>query len=397
MNVVENFSNDSLNRENWSNPKTTTGVRNRDTRSLFFNDSSSPISGIHSRKSSIASTTKGQNIIPTTISNNRPSKRFYEDESSGIFVAPKLKGNNRTIKRNNHNRKRDKNASKRKRGQHRKLNDEKIGPWEFNKFIKKEFNKEPLTEEIQWKTINRPLADCIMQLVEGNANSALDDVFVQYNNELQHITNNNYGEIDKIYNKKQQLFNEILDKMHNKLRDSQFPSKLKDIDLDVEAIVSKREYIQQLYEDEMKNIENIEIALQQEKEKLSESKRILQGIKQNKEKNLNEKLLKDDLHPILIPAIQNAYGMIESSTGDNVRGGDKPTSWKKDIADMNLEIPIQIKTERADYADEWDAVEAMPVLNDVKLTKNEFYTDINSFLKYGNLRETLEFFNRFNK
>ncbi|CAB4255760.1 similar to Saccharomyces cerevisiae YGR179C OKP1 Outer kinetochore protein, required for accurate mitotic chromosome segregation [Maudiozyma barnettii] len=405
MNIVESLSNDSLDRENWANPKptTTTEGRNRDTRNLFFNDSSSSISGIRSRKSSIASTIKGQNIIPTTTSANRQLKRFYEDESSGIFVAPKLKSNSRTVQRSNPSRIRDKsirlkqNISKPKRGQHLKSNDKKIGPWEFNKFIKKEFNKEPLTEEIQWKTINRPLADSIMQLVEENTNSALDDVFHQYDSELQHITNSKHGETDKIYNIKQQLLNEILDKMHKKLRDSQFPSKFRNIDLDVETIVSKRAHIQQRYEEEMKNIENIEIVLQQEKEKLSESKRVLQGIKQNKEKNLNGKLLKDDLHPILIPAIQNAYGMIGSTTGCNSMSNDKSASWKMDVADMNLEVPVKRKVARADSADVLEATEDMPALDELTRVRNEFCSGINTFLDNGNLRETLKFFKHFDK
>lgn len=376
------------------------------TRSLFYNDSisstSSPtsIANINKEPTIAPPPIQSHNIIPRT---NPQFKKFYEDESS--FIAPKPQSYSRqNIIQRTKNKKRNNPFSKSKRKQSRKNSNSnnRIGPWEFNKFIKKSYNdKGPIrNEDIVWKTISKPLADSMMQLVEENTNSSIDDIFIDCNNDLETITMDKFGEVDKIYNLKQRLLNEILDKMNDKLRDSQLPSSFKSIDLDVETIVSKREYIQGLYEEELKNIETIEIALEKEKEKLEESKKILQGIKSNKNKNLNEKLLKDDIHPALIPAIQNAYGMIGTNSGTTTNKiGNKTSSWKKDIAEMNLQLPASMNNRHKKLTSEEEnaAKLSIPSLKEYLDINNELQNRVSDILQNGNLADTQAFFNNFSK
>lgn len=373
-------------------------------QSLFYNDSISSTSSAPSipdinKQPVIASTIQSQNIIPRA---NPQFKKFYESDSSFIVPKPQSLSHQNIIQRTK-NKKRNNLLSRSKRKQSKKNpTNNKIGPWEFNKFIKKVYNeKGPIrNESVLWKTISKPLGDSLMQLVEENTNSAIDDIFIDYNHDLQRITRNKFGEIDKIYNLKQRLLNEILDKMNKKLRDSQFPSKFKSSDLDVETIVSKREYIQQLYKDEMRNVESIEITLQKEKEKLEESKKILQSIKLNKNKNLNEKLLKDDIHPALIPAIQNAYGMIGPSSGNVTNSsGNIPTAWKKDMAEMNLQLPTSMNNHSKKLTtDEENAAKlSMPSLKEYADINHELQDTVSNILHNGNLADTEAFFNSLGK
>lgn len=365
-------------------------------KALFYNDSiSSNSSAVSIPNMNKRSTVKqSQNIIPRA---NPQFKKFYEDDSS--FIVPKRQSiTNRNILQRTKNKKRNNSLSKSKR----KKKQDKIGPWDFNKFIKKSYNeKGPIrNEDVVWKAMNKSLGHSFMQLVEENTNSAIDDIFSDYNHDLQRITRDKFGEIDKIYNLKQRLLNEILDKMNDKFKDSQFPSKFKSNDLDVETIVSKREYIQQLYKDELESVETIEIALKKEKEKLEESKKILQGIKSNKNKNLNGKLLKDDIHPTLIPAIQNTYGMIGSNSGTTTgTTTNKPTSWKRDVAEMNLQLPISMNNHGKKLTTEEQnfAKLSIPSLKEYSDVNNELQDTVSNILHNGNLADTAAFFNSFSK
>lgn len=398
MSIVDNVSNDSLDREDWLdrtndndlqkvNNLSPTGSNN--VKSLFLHDPSSP-----SLSSPILeANSQSQNIIPP------PTKkhRFYEDSSS-VFVSPKIQRQPVRMTRvgsKTHNILSP--ERNRKRRSHISRQDKKIGPWDFNKYIKREFNNNKAFHDIQWKKVNNTIGTSIMQLIEGDMNIAIDETFQKYDNDLQYITNDKFGEIDRIYNLKQKLMNQILDKIYDKLRDSSLPIELKDTDLDVEYIVGKRSHIQERYTEEMRNVESLEIALQNEKEKLLEVKSFLKNLKQNKDKSLNEKLLQNDLHPALMQAIQNAYGLIKSTSSDSNKNNNKITNLKRDIAEFNL-VPSKSAENEHELKpyDEKQAEVALPALKEYNTANLKLTENVSNTLSQSRLKDTVTFFNDFN-
>lgn len=266
-----------------------------------------------------------ENIIPSPVRN----KRFFEEsDTSGVFALPKRRINGLTRRRI---------AKKRSN---------LINEWDLKSLIKSEFNEkfanDKLIENFNWRRLPNSLELNIAQLLEGNLQSSIDEVFDRYNNELTNVLqdNDSLDDISQIYQLKLRLMNEIMKKIKTNLKLAKFPDKFKEKDIDIEYIVAKRSFIQDRYVQELKNIENLNLEINKETKKLNEIKRFMSDMKQNNNKILKKKLINKDLHPVLNHSIQNAYGLIQQSNSHSVTS---KTSLNRDKADYNLIVPTNFE------------------------------------------------------
>lgn len=208
-----------------------------------------------------------------------------------------------------------------------------LHPWEFKRVIRRGFrDKLPNNYQIKrWKRPSRVMVDSVVQLLETNVESALQQVLEKYGAEIRNI--DRHRPVDKVFRQKQSIMNDIVSKIKGQLKKSRFPSRISDQDLEIEYIVSKRQFIQKRYAEELSSAERLENELLREQKTLEEVRQSCQFVKENNRVRLTEGLIGNNLHPTLNKAMENAYGLITDPSRSLPAG-----QFERDVADLNLKI-----------------------------------------------------------
>lgn len=339
----------------------------------------------------------------TTPENNRrlfvsPSSSIAA--SSPVFKQPTIK---RTKKR--HHRQPSKTSRTRQKNYDKGNRRSAISStWDFDKFIRSEFDTAEVaneTGEVRWHRCPGSLADAILQLTEDASTSTLPNVFREHETELLDATSGSKYEVQRIYQMKQKLLSEILRKMYSRLRDCSLPDTLKPQDLDVESIVTKRAAIQQRYQEEASAAEQLAIELQKEQNRLEETRRVLKDLKGSVSRKRNDQLVTGEIHPALLPAIQNAYGVAGLSGATNTSSNTNVptvTPWQRDVAEMNLVIPSSQHNPVAPEEEPENEVKlAMPGLAQYDVASRQLDEGLNRVLDASHLPDAAKFFDTFDK
>ncbi|CCF57822.1 hypothetical protein KAFR_0D01750 [Kazachstania africana CBS 2517] len=379
MNVLEDLENDSLDDDMLDNNKgqeesnTNSSSRGTPVRKSLFYKSSSPV----------PNTIINRKETPDVISSMKRI-RFYEDDTTNSgFISPKMK----EVKKLTLNRSRQIKLNQLKRLKDTKTS--KIDPWDFRKALVLEFtqllnssddHEDEEGDNIHWKKIKKELSNSIIQLAEVNMKGAIQEVFNKYSFELTTVLHGDGSETDKVLKTKETLMGEILGRMQVSLNGSKLPAGTDDQDMDVEYIVAKRKVIQERYMKELKSLENLEVEIFKQKEKLKETRTFIENLKQTNTQTLTNKLINNDLHPILNKAIENDYGIIKP---DNGLSNDL-SIYKKDIAQYNLHIEdVSIDDTvlpKAPVSSE-DVISALPSLRKYREAATALTENISRFLK----------------
>lgn len=223
-----------------------------------------------------------------------------------------------------------------------------LRPWEFKRAIRRGFREKlPNNYQIKrWKRPSRIMVGSVVQLLETNAESAMERVFKKYSSELRSTEQYDDNEISKIFRQKQSIMNDIVSKIKTQLKKSRFPSRISDRDLEIEYIVSKRRFIQKRYAEELINAERLEKELLKEQSLLEEVKVACANVKENNRNRLTERLIDNNLHPSLNNAMENAYGLITDSSRSQPDG---QLIYRRDVAELNLKIPGELISQSVDY------------------------------------------------
>lgn len=289
--------------------------------------------------------------------NLKPKKLFYTEDDDddaldpekniGITQRPKKKVRFNSIKRN------DPSSDK----------ETALYPWELKKVIRKEFREKlPNNYEIKrWKKPSRIMVNSVIHLLEANVQTSIETVFERYRSEVLNVTHQNGQEVDKIYRQKQSIMNDIVAKIKVQLKKSRFPARISERDLDVEYIVSKRNFIQKRYAEELDNAERVETELFKEQALLEEAKNSCSQARESNKIKLTNELIKKNLHPSLNDAIDNAYGLIKASKTSTAPGD----GFQRDSKELNLKIS-QVKQPSDDLHDKiLSYLPALEQLNEV--------------------------------
>ncbi|EDO19016.1 hypothetical protein Kpol_2002p87 [Vanderwaltozyma polyspora DSM 70294] len=268
--------------------------------------------------------------------------------------------------------------------------DDEVRPWEFKEVIRREFQQKlPNNYQIKnWKRPTVAMTDSIIELLDINFRSAQESVFEKYRTDLERLMNRNEREIKQVYLQKEDVMNDIIAKIKQKLRKSKFPARLADHDLDIEYIFAKRKFIQNRYTQELTNAEMIEIELVKEEKELQDAKDLLVNLRRSNHKMLKERLIQNDLHPSLNKAITNAYGLLDNN--DEV-SSNNTEMHSKEIKELNMNINTNntnILHKNLSSNIELETVSLyLPSLTDYKDTKQELYKNIEQFLDKTHSKE----------
>lgn len=251
--------------------------------------------------------------------------------------------------------------------------DSPLHPWEFKRVIRREFkHKLPNNYQIKrWKRPSKVMVDSVVQLLETNAESALQQVLEKYSAQLQNI--DPHRPVDKVFRQKQSIMNDIISKIKTQLKKSRFPARISDRDLEIEYIVSKRKFIQKRYAGELSNAERLEGELLREQKLLDEVRQSCETVKENNRTRLTEGLIGNNLHPTLNKAMENAYGLITNSSKDR-----SMSQFERDIADFNLKTPTE-NIQSGTLPDDHKTINLLPALQECRRISRELQQNITRF------------------
>lgn len=256
----------------------------------------------------------------------------------------------------------------------------RLHPWELKRVIRKEFREKlPNNYEIKrWKRPSKIMIGSVIQLLETNVETALDQVFKKYESELQTILVSSNDQTSKIYRQKQSIMNDIVSKIKNQLKRSKFPSRISDRDLDIEYIVSKRKFIQKRYSEELNNAERLEKELLKEQKMLQEAQESCKNLRENNKSRLTERLVQNSLHPSLNKAVENAYGLITDKDKTDLTG---QMAFKRDLNELNLELTDKLETPADSIQDNQEIYNSLPSLQEYNKVSQDLLKNISEFAK----------------
>ncbi|GMM55523.1 Okp1 protein [Maudiozyma humilis] len=325
-----------------------------------------------------------------------PSSTASSTATSPVFKQPRITH----TKERRHRRasKTLKHKNRTRSHPHRERGSSTASTWDFDAFIRSQYDDAQDAgdaAETRWHRCPGTLADAIMQLAEDASVSALPNVFREHETELLEATHGSRYEVTRIYQMKQKLLAEILRKMHSRLKDTSLPTTLRPQDLDVEAVVTKRTAIQQRYQEESRVAEKLAIELQRERERLEETRRVLKDLKGAAARKRHDKLVTGDIHPALLPAIQNAYGVSGLSQAPGTSPATSITPWRRDVAEMNLVIPEAQQRTSSSSNTQQEAALAIPALALYDTAERQIDGSLRNVLTTTHLPETAQFFSTF--
>lgn len=248
-------------------------------------------------------------------------------------------------------------------------------PWELKKVIRKEFREKlPNNYEIKrWKKPSKVMINSVIQLLETNVQNSIEQVFEKYRNELQNVTHENNQEIDRFHRQKQSIMNDIIAKIKLQLKKSRFPSRISEQDLDIEYIVSKRRFIQKRYAEELANAERVEYELFKEQQLLAEARGTCDQVKEDNRTKITETLIKNNLHPSLSKAVENAYGLIKDFEAEETSGKQV---YLRDISELNVQLP----QDKAPPNELYEKISnLLPALKDLDKAAKELHSSTDKF------------------
>lgn len=187
-------------------------------------------------------------------------------------------------------------------------------------------------KKITMVKMNKKLVDNVMKLIEGNLQDSIDNAFNNNLPRLNMLLQNDQSEIDQIYHWKIKLINEILNKIESRLNVCEIPTDLNANDLDPEYIFNKRNYIQSLLQDSLTHKNELHLMKTELNNKITDMENFVKSMSLNNTYLLQQKLLNNNLHPILNRAVDNSFGLIKDTKDYLVR----------DRARYNLYIPDDV-------------------------------------------------------
>lgn len=211
--------------------------------------------------------------------------------------------------------------------------DQEENPWQFPKLIRREMkNRLPNNYNLKrWRKPSRILVDSVMQLLETNSANSVDIVFEKYDDELMRLLRGKRQEIELIKEDKEKMLGDILQRIEKKLRFSKFPSRLTENDLNIEYIYEKRRFLQERYVQELRKAEILEQEIAKERKLLQDAKELTENIQQTNDKRLTDKLVRNEIHPVLLQSISDS---LDSAT--------QKIAYRRDVIELNLENSHQI-------------------------------------------------------
>lgn len=253
--------------------------------------------------------------------------------------------------------------------------------WDFAQVVRNEFrDKLPSNYEIKrWKKPSKHMVRSVVQLIETSFEAAIEQVFEKYRVELQSVV----PDPAPLYRQKHIIMSDILSKLKHQLKRTKFPSRISDRDVDIEYIVSKRKYIQARYAQELANAEKLEDELIRQQERLKEARKMFENLQESNKRRLTDRLLRNDLHPSLVKAMENAYGLIPDADMRN-----NPKAYERDVQDLELESAGPLH-----YTIEPEIEELLPALQEYRNISQRLYDNIDKFMARNHhdlIKSTLE-------
>lgn len=256
--------------------------------------------------------------------------------------------------------------------------------WDFGPLIQQEFrDKLPSNYEIKrWKRPSKHMIRSAIQLLEANFETAIEQVLDRYNDELKSAVKDSAT----VHRQKHILMNDLTLKVKQQLKKTKFPSRISDRDADIEYIFAKRKYIQSRYAQELANAEKLEDELVREEHKLREVREFCQDLETSNKRKLQERLLKNDLHPSLTKAMENAYGLIPDS--NQTEQGN--TVYARDTQELQLVQGEEGVVEVSEDEHTSDFDEFLPALRDYSEVSKSIYENIDRFMKLNRVESILD-------
>lgn len=207
------------------------------------------------------------------------------------------------------------------------FNDKKPNPWNFKRTISAELLKR-LPENYNVKTWKRPprkLVKSFLELLEIDAIRAVKEVTDQYKAEC--LLTLGDEEFAQLCTDKEQMLYNLIGKLKSRFKRTRIPGRVSEQALNIEYIYAKRNFIQRLYKAELTSAEQME-------EQLNAELREVDYLAEQATKSTSNQLitqLASELHPSLIKAVSNSYGLIKD---------DKITreSYLIDKEELNLDL-----------------------------------------------------------
>ncbi|GAV47459.1 hypothetical protein ZYGR_0H03020 [Zygosaccharomyces rouxii] len=318
-----------------------------------------------------------------------PKKLFYEDEDEDEDDDEEAADNEVVIQRESQpiedpiNVKRVR-FKRRQRDPVSDAEDPNVRYWDFGPLIRQEFrDKLPSNYEIKrWRRPSKHMVRSVVQLIETNFETAIEQVLDRYNDELKSVVNDSTA----VHRQKHILMNDLVFKIRHQLKKTKFPSRISDYDVDIEYIVSKRKYIQSRYALELANAEKLEDELIREEQKLKELKELCQDLETSNKRKLQDRLLKNDLHPSLTKAMENAYGLIP----DSDQAGQGNNIYTKDVQELQLVPSGGTLTNGSEDEDTLDVEKLVPALREYNKVSQSIYSNIEKFMKLNKIESVLD-------
>ncbi|AQZ13049.1 OKP1 (YGR179C) [Zygosaccharomyces parabailii] len=255
-------------------------------------------------------------------------------------------------------------------------------PWDFAEVVQSEFrDKLPSNYEIKrWKRPTKHMVRSVVQLVETDFEAAIEEIFEKYKGELRSVV----VDTAPLHRQKHLIMSDMLSKIKHQLKKTKFPSRISDRDMDVEYIVSKRKYIQARYAQELTNAEKLEDELIRQQKRLQESREVFDTLQMSNKRKLKDQLMRNGLHPSIVKAMENAYGLIPD--GETQNG---PRAYEKDVMDLKLDAGESCPMHNI----EPEIERLLPALRDYKNVSRRLHDNVDTFMtriRYHSIASTLQ-------
>lgn len=168
-------------------------------------------------------------------------------------------------------------------------------------------------DKITMTRMSKKMVDNIMKLIEGNLQDSIDNAFSNNLTQLNELLQNDQSEIDQIYHWKIKLLNEILNKIESRLEICSVPIDLNPNDINPEYIFEKRKYIQSLLQSSLTQTNDLNLIKTELNNKITDMENFIKSMDLNNTFLLQQKLLNNNLHPVLNKAVDNSFGLIKDT------------------------------------------------------------------------------------
>ncbi|SCU85791.1 LADA_0D09692g1_1 [Lachancea dasiensis] len=220
----------------------------------------------------------------------------------------------------------------------RKLNDTSTGSepvdlWDFKPLTHRAFEaRVPNHRKIKgWRGPSRKLISNLANILENNVGIALEQSFTKYQAECERFVLDQ--SIRTLRKSKERMLFHLVGKLEHCLRQSRFPMRTSDKDLDIEYMCAKRKFLQDRLSHELRRLQTIEHQVEREKSTLNdlkESHSRQMDRTARKSKSLTEQL-SQNLHPALSKAMINSFGLIRDTEAN-------PDRYHHDVDNLNLKL-----------------------------------------------------------